>query len=143
MKIDLKRIAKRDTYTIGKLYIDGKYFCDTVEDKDRGLHSKMSVGEILAKKVYAKTAIPTGTYRVNVTWSNAFGRRLPLLQDVPGYSGIRIHTGNSADDSAGCLIVGENKKVGKVLNSRIVFNKLFPLIDAAVNTKEGVTITIE
>lgn len=143
MKIRVRRVAKRDTYTIGRLYIDGKYFCDTIEDKDRGLNSRMPLGDIQARKVYAKTAIPTGTYRVSVTWSNAFGKPLPLLHDVPGYSGIRIHTGNTAADTAGCLIVGQNTQVGKVLNSRLVFSKLFPLIEAACKSEDGCWLTVE
>ena len=141
MQILLKRIAKKDTYTIGKLYIDDVYFCDTVEDKDRGLNQSMSVNDIKKKKVYGETAIPTGTYKLVIDYSNRFKKRMPHILNVPGYDGIRLHTGNTAQDSLGCIIVGKNKVVGKVIESRDTYNKLFPILDKAC--KEGnVNITI-
>ena len=141
MKIVLKRIALRDTYTIGKLYIDNKYICDTVEDKVRDINKngKFDEGE---KKVYGETAIPYGTYEVKWTYSPRFKRYMPELLNVSNFSGIRIHSGNTAADSLGCIIVGENKVVGKVINSRATVNKLYPIIEKGC--KEGkVTITIE
>ena len=141
MKIVLKRIALRDTYTIGKLYIDDKYICDTVEDKVRDIN-KNGVFDNGEKKVYGETAIPYGTYEVKWTYSNRFKKYMPELLNVPNFSGIRIHSGNTAADSLGCIIVGENKVVGKVLNSRATVNKLYPIIEKGC--KEGkVTITIE
>ena len=141
MKIVLKRIALRDTYTIGKLYIDNKYICDTVEDKVRDINKngKFDGDE---KKVYGETAIPYGAYEVKWTYSNRFKKYMPELLNVPNFSGIRIHSGNTAADSLGCIIVGENKVVGKVINSRATVNKLYPIIEKGC--KEGkVTITIE
>ena len=141
MKIVLKRIALRDTYTIGKLYIDDKYICDTVEDKVRDIN-KNGVFDNGEKKVYGETAIPYGTYEVKWTYSNRFKKYMPEILNVPNFSGIRIHSGNTAADSLGCIIVGENKAVGKVLNSRATVNKLYPIIEKGC--KEGkVTITIE
>ena len=141
MKIVLKRIALRDTYTIGKLYIDDKYICDTVEDKVRDIN-KNGVFDNGEKKVYGETAIPYGTYEVKWTYSNRFKKYMPEILSVPNFSGIRIHSGNTAADSLGCIIVGENKAVGKVLNSRATVNKLYPIIEKGC--KEGkVTITIE
>ena len=141
MKIVLKRIALRDTYTIGKLYIDDKYICDTVEDKVRDIN-KNGVFDNGEKKVYGETAIPYGTYEVKWTYSNRFKKYMPEILNVPNFSGIRIHSGNTAADSLGCIIVGENKVVGKVLNSRATVNKLYPIIEKGC--KEGkVTITIE
>lgn len=141
MKIVLKRIALRDTYTIGKLYIDDKYICDTVEDKVRDIN-KNGVFDNGEKKVYGETAIPYGTYEVKWTYSNRFKKYMPELLNVSNFSGIRIHSGNTAADSLGCIIVGENKAVGKVLNSRATVNKLYPIIEKGC--KEGkVTITIE
>ena len=131
MKLTLRRIAFRDTYTIGKLYIDGTYFCDTVEDKDRGLDDSMTVEEILKRKVYGETAIPYGTYEVQITYSPKYKKMMPLLLNVKGYSGIRIHSGNTAKDSLGCLIVGRNTKVGMVTESRVTYNKLFSIIKEA------------
>jgi hypothetical protein len=141
MKIVLKRIALRDTYTIGKLYIDDKYICDTVEDKVRDIN-KNGVFDNGEKKVYGETAIPYGTYEVKWTYSNRFKKYMPEILNVPNFSGIRIHSGNTAADSLGCIIVGENKVVGKVINSRATVTKLYPIIEKGC--KEGkVTITIE
>ena len=128
MKIELVRIAFRDTYTIGKLYVDDTYFCDVLEDKDRGLDSSMSESEILEKKVKGQTAIPTGHYVINITYSPKYKRMMPLLLDVKGFSGIRIHSGNTSKDTEGCLIVGKNKKVGMVLESRDTYKRLFKMM---------------
>ena len=137
MKLTLKRIALRPTYTIGKLYIDGKYFCDTCEDCVRDTNKNGWFDE--EKKVYGETAIPYGTYKVILSMSNRFKRVLPLLLDVPEFSGIRIHSGNTADDSLGCILVGENKQVGKVLNSRKTEKKLMKVLQA---TDEDIEIEI-
>ena len=138
MNILLKRIAKKETYTIGKLYIDNVYFCDTIEDKDRGLNQDMPINDIKKKKVYGETAIPTGTYSLIIDYSNRFKRRMAHILNVPGYEGIRIHTGNTAKDSLGCIIVGKNKVVGKVVESKITYDKLFPLLEKAYKEGKGV-----
>ena len=127
MEILVKRIAKKSKYTIGKMYIDGQYICDTLEDADRGLNQNMSLEEIKNKKVYGETAVPTGTYKVDMntvspkfksrTWAKPYGGKLPRLVLVPGYDGVLIHPGNKAEDTLGCILVGENKAVGQVLNS--------------------------
>ena len=130
MKLTLNRIAKKDTYTIGKLYIDGEYFCDTLEDKDRGLKQNMTLTELGQRKVYSETAIPTGTYKVIVNYSYKFKRELPRLLDVPVFDGILIHRGNTDKDTAGCILVGENKVVGKVINSTQYEVKLTELLKA-------------
>lgn len=122
MKLKLKRIYFGKDYTIGKLYINGLYFCDTLEDQVRDLSKE--------KKVYAETAIPAGTYKVAVTYSPAFKRQLPLLYAVPHFTGIRIHRGNTHVDTAGCILVGENKVVGKVINSTGYELKLTKMIAA-------------
>lgn len=139
MKIEVKRIAKRDTYTIGKMYIDGKYFCDTLEDKDRGISQDTPLSTIKSIKIPGSTAIPTGTYKVIVNMSPKFKRNLPRLLNVPGFEGILIHRGNTDKDSAGCILVGENKVVGKVINSTQYEVKL---VDMLQSSKEGITITI-
>jgi hypothetical protein len=137
MKLLLKRIARKPTYTIGKLYIEDLYFCDTIEDVDRGLTQSMSLSEIKKIKVKDQTAIPTGTYNMIVNVSPSKKRLLPRLQNVPGFEGILIHRGNTEDDSSGCIIVGENKAVGKVLNSTGYELKLVEYLKNAKN------ITIE
>lgn len=142
MNITLNRIAKKSKYTIGKLYIDGEYFCDTIEDTDRGLTQTMTDAQIKSKKVYGQTAIPTGTYKVIISYSNKFKRQMPLLLNVPGFLGIRIHSGNTEKDTEGCLIVGKNKVVGKVIESKDTYNKLFSMLCEA-NKKEAIKITIK
>lgn len=137
MKLLLKRIAMRETYTIGKLYVDGKYFCDTIEDKVRDLN-KNGVFDGNEKKVYGETAIPYGNYQVIVNHSPKFKRELPRLLNVPSFDGILIHRGNTASDSAGCIIVGENKVVGKVINSTQYELKLTEML----KREKNVTIEI-
>lgn len=129
MKLILRRIAFRSTYTIGRLYINDIKFCDTIEDrvpKD-------------GKKVPGLTAIPAGTYEVKLSWSPRFKKTLPLLLDVPGFSGVRIHSGNTEKDSEGCIIVGNNDKVGWVSNSRATMNRLMERLEAS---KTPITIEI-
>ena len=138
MRIELVRIAFKDTYTIGKLYVDDTYFCDVLEDVDRGLDSSMTESEILEKKVKGQTAIPTGHYVINITYSPKYKRMMPLLLDVKGFSGIRIHSGNTAKDTEGCLLVGKNKKVGMVLESRDTYQRLFKMMEG----QKDITIDI-
>lgn len=130
MKLTLKRIALRPTYTIGKLYIDDAYFCDTLEDTVRDINKsgKFDNGE---QKIKGKTAIPYGTYEIKWTYSPRFKKYTPQLMNVPSFEGIRIHSGNSSDHTEGCLLLGENKQVGKVLNSRATINKFYPIIKEA------------
>lgn len=133
MKLKLVRKYRKETYTIGKLYVDGVYFCDTIEDKDRGLDDSMTVREILNKKVKGETAIPTGHYNIEITYSPKYKRMMPLLIGVKGYSGIRIHSGNTAKDTEGCLLVGKNTKVGMVLESRNTYQRLFAMMQGQKN----------
>lgn len=153
MELLLYRIARRDTYTIGHLYIDGKYFCDTIEDKDRGLKQSMQPSVIRATKRKGVTAIPTGRYRITMdVRSQKFSQKryernygfcdgyLPRLINVPGYEGVLIHIGNTAKDTDGCILVGKNMKVGKVLESRATFVKLY---EKMKNAKGMIYITIE
>lgn len=153
MELLLKRIARRETYTIGHLYIDGKYFCDTIEDKDRGLTQSMPQAVIRATKRKGVTAIPTGRYRITMdVRSPKFSQKryernygfcdgfLPRLINVPGYEGVLIHIGNTAKDTDGCILVGKNTKVGKVLESRATFVKLY---EKMKNAKGMIYITIE
>lgn len=153
MEIKVKRKWKKEAYTIGKMYINGEYICDTLEDKDRGLTSNMSVAQICGVKVHGETAIPTGRYLVDMkTVSPRFGGRaqylfckgrLPRLCNTPGYQGVLIHCGNTAKDTDGCILVGENKEKGKVLNSTATFRKLYPILKAADERGEQIWITIE
>ena len=141
MKLTLKRIALRSTYTIGKLYIDDVYFCDTIADtvRDINKNGKFDNGE---KKIHSKTAIPYGIYEIKWTYSPRFKKYTPQLMNVPSFEGIRIHAGNTSSDTEGCLILGENKQVGKVLNSRATINKFYPIIKEACSNGK-VTIEIK
>ena len=134
MRLLLKRQIKGDTYTIGTLYVNGEKFCDTLEDRVRDLAGGES-------KVPGETAIPEGRYRVIVNRSPKFGRDLPRLLDVPMFEGVLIHRGNTAEDSAGCILVGENKVKGKVINSTPYEERLVALCKAAL--AGGETIEIE
>lgn len=143
MNILVKRTAKRSTYTIGKMYLDGVYFCDTLEDADRGLRQTDNIDHIRAKKIYSKTAIPTGTYKVIVNLSPKFKRNLPRLLNVPGFDGILMHRGNSDKNTSGCLLLGENKVVGKVINSTPYEIKLVDILTEKQNKGESIEITIQ
>ena len=150
MELKLRRIARRDTYTIGRLYIDGVYFCDTIEDKDRGLRQDLPLTVNKKRKVQNETAIPVGRYRVTLNVkSPKMSKRpaydfcngyVPRLINVPAFDGILIHIGNTARDSAGCILVGENKVVGKVINSTETFRKFYARLKEA---KDAIYITIE
>ncbi len=127
MKLELKRIARREGYTIGRLYIDGEYFCDTLEDRARDLTKEA--------KVYGKTAIPEGTYEVTLrVQSPRFSQKrqydfckgyLPRLLNVPSFQGVLIHCGNTAEDTDGCILVGKNTVKGMVTDSTATFRKLY------------------
>jgi hypothetical protein len=130
-----------ESYTIGSLSIDGKKFCDTLEDKVRDLN-KNGVFDGDEKKVYAETAIPYGTYDIVVDYSPKFKRELPRLQNVKHFEGILIHRGNTAEDSAGCILVGENKVKGKVINSTPYEKELVRILKEAQDRKEPITIKI-
>lgn len=144
MEVLIDRAWKKDGYTISRLYVDGELFgCNTLEDTDRGLNQKMDLNEIKNKKVYGQTAIPRGSYECVYTYSNRFKKMLPLLKGVPGFDGIRIHSGNSAKDTEGCILVGLNLKKGMVLNSREWTNKLVSKMKEAWNRKERVIIVIK
>lgn len=152
LDITIRRIAKRPNYTISKWYMNGEYFCDGIEDTDRGLTQDMPEEEILRKKIYGRTAIPSGTYNVIMTYSPKFASRtwarpfngcLPILQNVKGFEGVRIHPGNSEADSLGCLLPGKNKIVGKVIESSATFSKLMTkYIIPAIKKGNKITITI-
>lgn len=149
MKLTLKRIALKPTYTIGKLYVDNHYFCDTLEDKVRDLNKDGDLNDVDEGKVAGQTAIPYGTYKVTMdVQSPKFSQRasyawckgyLPRLLNVPHFEGIMIHSGNTADHSSGCILVGENRVRGQVLNSMNTLKRLVGILKGA----DDITITIE
>ena len=149
----MERRWPKQTYTIGILFIDGLRFCETLEDKDRGLKQTDSLSYIKSRKVYQETAIPKGTYKVamNITspkysasawyWKLCQGK-VPRLLNVPGWDGVLIHTGNTALDTAGCCLVGRNTKVGQLTESKATFEKLYKKMKAAYDKGEEITIEI-
>jgi len=132
MQITTKTIAKKEAYTISRLYVDGAYFCDTLEDCIRS-----------GVKVFGETAISRGTYEIQWTYSQRFKRFMPLLCNVPNFMGIRIHAGNTSKDTNGCILTGKNTVIGKVLLSRLYTERLYKLIKRAIDKKEHVWITLE
>lgn len=118
MTLLLSRDYRKPEYTIGRLYVDGVRICNTMEDTDRGLRQDMPLAEIERLKVYGQTAIPTGKYKVTMTYSPKYKRQMPQVMNVKGFTGIRIHSGNTAADSLGCILLGDNTAKGKITNSR-------------------------
>ncbi len=121
MEILVRRITRTEKSTIGELYIDGVFFCYTLEDKDRELKQTDSLQSIIQRKVKGATAIPTGSYQVMLTYSNRFKKIMPQLMNVPGFEGVRIHSGNTAADTEGCLLVGMAKGNQMITKSRLAY----------------------
>lgn len=153
MKIKVERRWPKATYTIGRFYIDGILYCNTLEDADRGLKQTDSEAYIRSRKVPGETAIPKGTYGVaiNVTspkyagvawyWNFCQGK-MPRLLSVPGFDGILIHPGTTALDTKGCILVGKNTKVGQLTESRATFQRIYKLMKVAADKGEEITIEI-
>ncbi len=141
MKIDIVRDTFTNASTIGKMYINDTYFCNTLEDVDRDLLSTTTLKEIKDIKIYGQTAIPYGRYEVILSYSDKFKRYLPLLLNVPGYAGIRIHAGNTSVDTLGCILVGEKREKDKILESTKAMTRLLTLISKA-SKQEKIVVTI-
>lgn len=153
MKLLVDRRWPKATYTIGRLYVDDVYFCNTLEDRDRGLKQTDTEAYIKSRKVYGETAIPKGTYGVamNVTspkyaavawyWKLCQGK-MPRLLSVKGFDGILVHPGNNPLQTLGCLLVGKNTKVGELTESKATFEKLYKKMKAAYDKGEEITIEI-
>ena len=124
MEITLNRIKLTDDYTEGLLYINGVYFCDTLEDKTRDANKDGDLNDPGETKVYGETAIPYGEYVLQLTFSPRFNRIMPEVKAVVGFTGIRIHSGNTAKDTHGCILVGEKSTDGNIFNSRINYDRL-------------------
>ncbi len=153
MELKLYRNWKKETYTVGNLYVDGKLFCNTLEDKDRGLKKSDFLWKIKSKKVYGETAIPTGEYEILMDvvslkyqakewYAKLCDGKMPRLKNVPGFDGILIHPGTTDLDTYGCILVGDNKKKGCVLNSRDTFSRLYVEMKKAYDLGEKIIIKI-
>lgn len=130
MKLKLVRDVFEDDCTLGVLFVDDEMFGYTLEDKVR------------EKKIMGETAIPAGTYDVNLTPSPKYGRIMPLIKDVPGFTGVRIHAGNTKEDTEGCVLVGMKRDKKKILESKIAFERLFALMQVAVQKGERISIEV-
>lgn len=142
MEIKVIRKYKKDTYCIGEMLVNGEHFCETCEDRDRGLRSDMTLSQIKKIKVYAKTAIPYGRYEVKSYFWPKYRKVYPWLQNVKGFTGILVHCGRTANDSAGCILVGENKIKGGLINGEKYVRKLTEMIQECEKRGEKVYITI-
>lgn len=153
MRIRVERRWRKDTYTIGRVFVDGVLFCNSLEDKDRGLKQSDNINSIRSRKVYGETAIPIGVYVVDMEtvspkyaavayYQQLCGGRMPRLKNVPGYEGVLIHPGNTALDTLGCILVGRNTKVGQLTNSRDTFRALYNKMQVAHKAGEEITIEI-
>lgn len=130
MELKLIRDEHTDNSTIGSLYIDGHYFCYTLEDRKRTI------------KVDGKTCIPSGKYSVIIDYSNRFKRNMPHILNVPGFEGVRIHAGNSATDTSGCILLGYKKEVDWIGESRMAVNSFMEKLQSAWNDEQKITLEI-
>lgn len=153
MNIEIKRAWKKPGYTVGRLFVDGVRFCDSLEPTDRGLDKTMPLWKIKAAKIKGKTAIPAGTYAVTLRvqspkfrlrpWARFCDGYLPTILGVPGFDRVLIHVGNSAADTQGCVLVGRNTEVGRLTQSTKTFWMLYQRMRAADERKENISITIK
>lgn len=135
MKITVKRINKTNDYTIGQMFIDDEYFCDTLEDTVRDLTN-------VKDKIYGRTAIPAGTYSVILDYSGHFKKLLPHILDIPFFSGVRIHSGNDVEDTNGCILVGSYHHAGYITESRVTMEKLMKKLRETINKGDRITLSI-
>lgn len=135
MNLQLLREIFTDQSTIGSLSIDGKFYCYTLEDVDRKLEDG-------GAKIYGQTAIPRGRYDIIIDWSPKYDKDMPHVLNVPQFNGVRIHTGNSAKDSEGCILVGKTKSTNWVGQSTIAFNGLMDMFEKAYERKEPINIEV-
>ena len=131
MEITVKRKWLNDISTIGELSIDGKFQCFTLEDVERH------------EKIFGHTAIPPGEYDFALTFSPRFNMKMPQIMDVPNFSGVRIHWGNDADDTEGCILVGKTRAPDFIGKSRIAYAELMQKLQPAFDAGESIKITIE
>jgi hypothetical protein len=144
MRLLLHRYDLRERVTLGTLAADGVYVCHTLEDAVREPYdgSVKDGVPVATWKIPGETAIPAGDYRVGITYSQRFRREMPILLDVPGFTGVRIHAGNTHADTEGCILVGRRVVGETIVESRLAFAKLFDMLDSALDAGDDVWITI-
>ena len=138
MNLTILREPEGKDWTFGKLYIEDEYFSETLEDRIREVEGK----PVSSWKIKSKTAIPFGYYKVELHDSPKFGRIVPILRDVEGFTYVLIHWGNYIEDTDGCILVGTGRRGNAITDSRKAFNRLFPLIEAAIKNGEEVWLGI-
>lgn len=157
MKIEVDRTWRKREYTIGRLFVNGELFCNTLEDPDRELKQSMPLREIINKKIPNQTAIPTGTYKITLDvkspkfstynfYDDVCDGYLPRLLDVPGFIGILLHVADGpkgADLVQGCIGIGYNKIKGGLVDGKDVFRKLYKRMKAAKDNNEEIIIQIQ
>lgn len=142
MEIKVIRKYKKENYTIGQVLVNGKFFCNSLEDKDRGLRQDMSLSQLKKLKVYGKTAIPSGTYEVTVYFWPKYRKNYPLLLNVGAFEGILVHAGTNESHTLGCILIGENKVKGQLTNCEKYVRTLTKMCEEAKKNGEKITITI-
>ena len=142
MKLILERYEFYPNTTIGRLYVNGKLLCRSMEDKDRKLDSTMSLSEIVRRKIYGRTAIPYGTYKVDITYSPKFKRMMPIILGVPGYAGIRFHQGVTHKNTLGCPLVGMENYGERLIRTNEAYRKFFKLLYGAKLKGEPISILV-
>lgn len=142
-RFELIRKYYTEYSTIGDLFLDGRFVCFVLEDKDRGLDTNWDLERITREKVHGRTAIPTGEYKIEWTYSNRFQKPMPILLRVKGYEGVRIHAGNTPEHTLGCLIPGMKMSTDNVSGSKEATMKIYNIIKIAIDTKEQVYINIK
>jgi len=143
MDVLVVRYNFNEKYTEGRLYINGKYICDTLEDCNRELYDSMPEEEIMKKKVYGETCIPFGRYRLTIDYSNKFKKELIHILNVKGFSGVRIHSLNTAEESLGCIGVGVKLKDGYITNSRATYAIIHKMVSDSIAEGEDIYLTIQ
>jgi hypothetical protein len=141
-KFSLIRKYFTEYSTIGELFLDNQFVCFVLEDKDRMLDNGWDLDRITREKVHGRTAIPTGEYKIEWTFSDRFQKAMPILLNVKGYAGVRIHSGNTPEHTLGCLIPGMKMSTDNVSESKVATMKLWNIIKIAIDNKEQIYINI-
>ena len=136
MELLLEREPSTDSGTFGKLYVNGLFQCYSLEDVDRRLEDG-------GTKIPGETAIPRGVYKVIIDWSNRFKKEMLHVLDVPEFAGIRIHAGNTNEDTEGCVLLGTGRANSRLLNSRAAVDRLFATVEAALDRGDEVTLEVK
>ena len=143
MEIEVRRKEFYPECTHGELYIDDEYLCDTLEDQDRDFNKDGDITDKGEGKVYGQTAIPRGRYELVLKVSARFGKTLPTILNVPGFTGVLIHSGNTPEETKGCILLGEKQKRGRVMSSRFFMLRFMEIVKPAFKEGEKIYLTVK